>query len=93
MEKPFDEGVNDAIFGMDGSKSLGSDGFSMLFLQECWETTKVDIMIVVEEFFERGKMNKAMRSTFIVLVPKKEGARELGDYRPISLISSHYKYF
>lgn len=33
-------------------------------------------------------MNTAMKSTFIALIPKKVGAREVGEYRSISLITS-----
>lgn len=36
-------------------------------------------------------MNKAMKSTLTVLIPKKDGAGELGDKQPISLITSLYK--
>lgn len=36
-------------------------------------------------------MDIAMKSTFIVLIPNKEGARDSRDYRPISLVTSLYK--
>lgn len=32
-----------------------------------------------------------MRSTSLVLIPKLEKVRDIGDYRPISLVSSLYK--
>lgn len=48
-------------------------------------------MKVMGEFFERGVLNKSISSTFIVFIPKKEGARELRDFHPISLITSLYK--
>lgn len=83
--------MKDAIFGMDGSKALGLGGFSMLFYQECWETIREDLMLIFDEFFHRGELCKSMRSTFIVLVPKKEDASNLGEYRPISLVSGLYK--
>ena len=34
-----------------------------------------------------------MNATFITLIPKKKGAKELRDFRPISLIGSIYKLF
>lgn len=48
-------------------------------------------MRVFLKFFEQGETYKAMRSTFIVLIPKKDGASSMGDYRPINLVGSLYK--
>lgn len=76
---------------MDGAKSPGPDGFSMLFYQECCDTIKEDLMKVKGEFFERGALNKSMSSTFIVLISKKDEAREMRDFHPINLITSLYK--
>ena len=36
-------------------------------------------------------MKKSFNATFIVLIPKKDGAEELKDFRPISLIHSFAK--
>ena len=33
-----------------------------------------------------------MKTTFLVLVPKKEGAKDLKDFRHISLVGSLYKW-
>lgn len=48
-------------------------------------------MKVFEEFYDRGALNKTMRSTFIVLIPKKDNAKVLGEFRPINLVTSLYK--
>ena len=42
-------------------------------------------------FFQHGRFVKSLNATFLVLVPKKRGAKELKDFRPISLVSSLYK--
>lgn len=92
IEKPFnEEEVCNAVFGTDEAKAPGPDGFSMLFYQECWESLKKDLMKVFKEIFERGALNKSMRSTFLVLVPKKETTMGLGDFQPINLITNLYK--
>ena len=41
--------------------------------------------------FLRGKFVRSLNSTFLVLVPKKGGAEDLRDYRPISLVGGLYK--
>ncbi|RVX04382.1 hypothetical protein CK203_018611 [Vitis vinifera] len=49
------------------------------------------IMGLFKDFFERGKFVRSLNSTFLVLVPKKGGAEDLRDYRPISLVGGLYK--
>jgi hypothetical protein len=83
--------VKDVIFGMDGNKAPGLDGFSLAFFQACWVVLKEDIMAVFSDFHERGKFEKSLNSTFISLIPKRPGAVELKDFRPISLVSGIYK--
>ena len=34
---------------------------------------------------------KSLNATFIVMVPKKEGAEDFKDFRPISLVGTLYK--
>lgn len=48
-------------------------------------------MRVMKEFHINGKLAKGCNSSFIVLIPKKEGNCGLKDLRPISLIGSLYK--
>ncbi|XP_057489420.1 uncharacterized protein LOC130775285 [Actinidia eriantha] len=55
------------------------------------QVVKKDIMAVFDEVHADGDFEKSLKATFIVLVPKKNGALEIGDYRPISLIGCIYK--
>ena len=48
-------------------------------------------MVFFREFHERGRFVKSLNATFLVLVPKKGGAENLKDFRPISLMESLYK--
>jgi hypothetical protein len=92
LEEPFEEReVWEVIKGMDGDKAPGPDGFSMAFYQECWEVIKGDLMAVFADFHERGKFVKCINSTFIALIPKVHGAKDIKDFRPISLVSGIYK--
>ncbi|GMP86361.1 hypothetical protein CsSME_00039160 [Camellia sinensis var. sinensis] len=42
----------------------------------------------MNEFHSNGKLALGINSSFITLIPKKENPVGLGDYRPISLITS-----
>ena len=48
-------------------------------------------MGMFRDFFANGKFVHSMNSTFLVLIPKKGGAKDLMDFRPISLVGSLYK--
>lgn len=48
-------------------------------------------MRMLNEFHQNGELVKGINPSFIVLIPKKDVANGLGDYRPISLIVGFYK--
>ncbi|RVX09419.1 hypothetical protein CK203_015227 [Vitis vinifera] len=45
----------------------------------------------VQGFHEQNAFLKSLNTMFLVLIPKKGGAEELGDFRPISLVGGLYK--
>ncbi|KAG7967737.1 hypothetical protein I3843_08G114300 [Carya illinoinensis] len=94
LERPFEEEeVHQVIKKMNKDKAPGPDGFTMAFFQFCWEVVREEVMLVFHEFFMYGKFEKSLNATFIALVPKKDGAMEVPDFRPISLGGSVYKMF
>ncbi|RVW44185.1 Transposon TX1 uncharacterized 149 kDa protein [Vitis vinifera] len=50
-----------------------------------------EILEMFKEFHEQKAFLKSLNTTFLVLIPKKGGAEELGDFRPISLVGGLYK--
>ena len=50
-----------------------------------------DVLAVFEEFYLHNKFEKSLNATFLALVPKKNGASNIRDFRPISLVGSVYK--
>ncbi|RVW32661.1 Transposon TX1 uncharacterized 149 kDa protein [Vitis vinifera] len=92
LEEMFSmEEVYLALSELNGDKAPGPDGFPIAFWQFCWDFVKDEIMGFFKDFFERGKFVRSLNSTFLVLVPKKGGADDLRDYRPISLVGGLYK--
>ena len=44
------------------------------------------------EFYEHSKFVKRLNATLLVLIPKKAGAEDLRDFRPMNLVGSLYKW-
>ncbi|XP_028080046.1 uncharacterized protein LOC114281693 [Camellia sinensis] len=92
LEAEFlEDEIWEAIKGCDGNKAPGPDGFNLQCIQKCWNIMKGEFVQLMKEFHANGKLAKGINSSFITLIPKKENPVGLGDYRPISLISSIYK--
>ena len=92
LEKPFmEEEVFISLHELNGEKATGPNGFTVAFWQFNWETVKGEVMTTFKDFFISGKFVKSLNSTFVVMVPKKEGADDFKDLRPISLMGSLYK--
>jgi hypothetical protein len=52
---------------------------------------KTDLMGVFQDFYTHSKFVKSINATFLALIPKKTGAMDLKDFRPICLVSGVYK--
>ena len=79
------------MFNMKKGKAPDPDGFLIEFFQEFWEIIKLDLLEVVQESHRNKQMLKSMNSTFLVLIPKQEGANQLTQFRPIELCNVVYK--
>ena len=92
LEKPLtEEEVFFAPHELNEEKAPGPDGHTVAFWQFSWEMVKGEVMVVFKDFFVSDKFVKSLNSTFIVMVPKKEGVDDFKDFRPISLVGSLYK--
>ncbi|GKE12159.1 RNA-directed DNA polymerase, eukaryota, reverse transcriptase zinc-binding domain protein, partial [Tanacetum coccineum] len=92
LERPFTkEEIKGAVWDCGLNKSLGPDGFTFGFYQRYWSLLEPDIVDVVNHFFIDGFSSKGCNSSFISLIPKSHDAKQVKDFRPISLIGSLYK--
>ncbi|RVW17365.1 hypothetical protein CK203_069145 [Vitis vinifera] len=60
--------------------------------QEVLKALKEEVIGFFRDFHNHGCFAKSLNATFIVLIPKKGGAEDLMDYRPINLVGSLYKW-
>ena len=83
--------IHTTLMEMNGDKAPGPDGFTITFWQNAWDFTQEEILDMFKEFHEHNSFVKSLNNTFMVLIPKKSGAEDLGDFRPISLLGGLYK--
>ena len=92
LERKFErEEILQIVSDLEGDKAPGLDGFTMTFYHHCWRVVEKDILAVFEEFFQHCKFEKSFNATFIALIPKKNDASNIKDFRPISLVGGVYK--
>jgi len=93
LELPFTEDeVWRTIQQLPSDKAPGPDGFTGHFYKSCWPIIKDDIMVAVSTMWSRRMVNfGTLNSAYITLLPKKEGADQPNDFRPISLVRSFAK--
>ncbi|XP_012842530.1 PREDICTED: uncharacterized protein LOC105962752 [Erythranthe guttata] len=82
---PDMEEILEAVKGLNPNSSPGRDGFTGHFYVACWDIIKVELSNFIIDFFRGGHILKEMNLTTLVLIPKIDNARTVGDYRPISL--------
>lgn len=72
MVKSFEEDeMKQAIWGCSGNKSPGPDGFTFKFIRKMWDILKKDIMVIMTEFHQHGRIVKGGNQSFVTLIPKK----------------------
>jgi len=92
LDLPFSEEVWKTILQLPSDKAPRPDGFTGRFYKSCWPVIKEDIMAAVSALWSRKFMNfESLNSAYITLLPKKVGADQPKDFRPISLVHSFAK--
>eukprot|EP00253_Pinus_taeda_P016842 PITA_16842 len=86
-----EEELLSAMKSFKKDRSLGPDGWPIEFFIHFYDLFKSDLLHMVEASRMSGNIHSALTSTFIALIPKKQGSASLHDYRPISLCNSLFK--
>ena len=88
---PSDEVIKNVVWDCDSSKVPGPDGYNLNFIKKCWNLFSVDFLQCVGDFFNIGRLLKKANMTWVTLTPKFNEAKEIKDFRPISMIGCIYK--
>jgi hypothetical protein len=90
LEAQFtEEEVWAALHAMPTNKSPGPDGFTWEFYRRCWTVIKEDVLAALRVIWiGRDQGFDCLNEALITLLPKKSGAVDLSDFRPISLVHS-----
>ena len=93
LDAPFsEEEIWKTISSLPSDKAPGPDGFTGKFYKTCWQIIKVDILTAVSAVWSRKMRNfEQLNSAYITVLPKKEDATNIKDFRPISLVHSFAK--
>lgn len=59
------------MFGINGNKASGPDGFTSQFFKDAWDVVGDDVCSAVKSFFAFGKLLRQLNSTSITLIPKQ----------------------
>lgn len=89
--KLMEEEVETALMECGRDKAPEPYGFNFCFIKARWDFLKKNFIDFFKEFHRRGRLNKAINATFLMLIPKMLHPLELRDYRPISLVDCVYK--
>jgi len=90
-EKVTEDELKEALNSFQKDKSPGPDGWTIEFFQELYDFLGNDILRVVEDSRQSGRIPASMNSTFIALIPKTDNPTSLDEFRPISLCNCIYK--
>ena len=85
------EEIKTIVFSCNASKAPGPDGFSFAFYQAGWEFIKSDLYKLFASFYFHDLDISKLNLAYVCLIPKKEIAPSISNYRPISLINCSFK--
>jgi exonuclease III len=94
LSAPFNEKeIFEAISNMEKNKAPGPDGFPAEFYQYFWEVIKYDLLALFTSFQIGSLPLFHLNFGTIILLPKKENAMQIQQYRPICLLNVCFKIF
>jgi hypothetical protein len=90
LEEEFtEEELRSVIFDLQGDKAPGPDGFIGIFFKSSWNIIKGDLVHALHYFYNQHPQHPShLNTAHNMLLPKKEDAYVVTDFRPVSLTHS-----
>nr|XP_025692411.1 uncharacterized protein LOC112794635 [Arachis hypogaea] len=88
---PTPREVREAVWDYDSFKTPSSDGYNINFIKKCWDEISAEFTVVVLGFFQSSKLPTDATVTWVALVPKFIGVKEIKDFRSIRMMGCVYK--
>ncbi|KAJ4800370.1 RNA-directed DNA polymerase (reverse transcriptase)-related family protein [Rhynchospora pubera] len=89
--QPSVEEITAALFAIHPDRASGPDGLNGRLLQQHWNQFKPYVLSNVSNFFATGHLEGTLGRANVVLIPKCDDPKIVGDYRPISVCNLIYK--
>lgn len=88
-----EEEVSEAISQIEHNKAPGPDGFLAEFYQHCWSVINADLMALFTQLHMGELPLYKLNFGVIKILPKKESAIQIQQYRPICLLNMSFNFF
>lgn len=85
------EELEKALQGMECGRAPGIDGLSIDFYKSFWPEIGADLLAVISESINSGRLPLSCRRAVLTLLPKKGDLSDIKNWRPVSLLCSDYK--
>lgn len=94
LTAPFsEEEIKEAVFSCYAEGATNPDGISFIFYQNFWDLIKKDLVSLFEDFHKGDLDLHRLNFAMLTLIPKIPEARNMKNFRPISLINCSFKIF
>ena len=88
---PSEIEIQKILFRLNPNKAPGPDGLTSGFYKAAWETVGHEVLTSIKGFFTTSFLPSATNATILSLIPKRQGASMITDYRPIACLNTIYK--
>ena len=88
---PTEAEITKILFKLNPNKAPVPDGLTSGFYKAAWNVVGQEVVTSIRYFFVSSFLSAATNATILSLVPKRQGASQIFDFRPIAYLNTIYK--